>query len=91
MFSGRVLDSPDSPWIAECLPSSKIENRVVQLYKCADVNQYCKSMTKPQPELNYVIYIYTNNVDFLSLVRTVLHRIVLFNPGMMPEFSFVMV
>ena len=32
------------------------------------------------------VQVYTNNVDFLSLVRTNLHWIVLFNPGMMSEF-----
>ena len=59
---------------------TEIENRVVQLYKCADVNQYCKSMTKPQPELNYVIMYH----DVTSRLSQKMGG----TKSMMPPFSF---
>ena len=49
-----------------------------------------KSMTKPQPRTQLIIHKY--DVDSLSLVRTVLHRIILFNPSWNSVWiSFVMV
>ena len=61
---------------------TETENHSTQIYNCADGNQYCKSMTKPQPRTQICTkHIWYWFFEFGSKRSS-------FNPGIVSEFYF---